>query len=56
MIPEGFVHRPVPTDPGAGGEEEEPEDRQAKTHAFALVHTEVGQGGDQVKQQSAGRD
>lgn len=55
--PEGFVHRSVPTDEGAGGEEEGPEDGEAQADTTTGgVHTEHGQGGDQVEEQCARAD
>lgn len=54
--PEGFVHRSVPADEGAGGEEERPEDGEAQAHATGGVHAEHGQGGDQVEEQRASAD
>lgn len=52
-VPEGFVHRPVPTDEGAGGEEEKPEDGKTKAHSIIGIHTEDSQTGDEVNEQSA---
>lgn len=54
--PEGFVHRSVPTDEGAGGEEEGPEDGEAQADTSWGVHAEHGQGGDQVEEQRASAD
>jgi len=54
--PEGFVHRPVPTDKGAGGEEEGPQDRKTQAHAAGRVHYEHGQRGDQVEEQGGRTD
>lgn len=54
--PEGFVHGSVPTDEGAGGEEEPPKDGEAQAHAARGVHAEHGQGGDQVEEQRASAD
>lgn len=41
--PEGFVNWSIPTDEGTGGEEDEPEDGEAKARAVGGVLTEVGQ-------------
>lgn len=55
--PEGFVHRSVPADEGAGGEEEGPEDGEAQANATpGGVHTEHGHRGDQVEEQRASAD
>lgn len=55
--PEGFVHRPVPTDKGARGEEEGPEDGEAQADpAGRGLHAEHGEGGDQVQEQRASVD
>lgn len=54
--PEGFVHRSVPTDKRAGGEEEPPQDCEAQANTARGVHAEHGQGGDQVEEQRASAD
>lgn len=48
--PESLIHGAVPADKGAGGEEEEPEQRQSKARAAAGVHTEPGQAGEEVQE------
>ncbi len=52
-VPEGFVHRPVPTNKGAGGEEENPEYGKAETNSTIGIRTEHSQTGDEIKEQSA---
>lgn len=51
--PECFIHRPVPTDEGAGGEEQKPEDGEAKAYTVVRVHTKHSEAGEQVEDQSA---
>lgn len=53
-IPEGFVHRPVPTDKGAGGKKQNPENGQAQPHSIIGIHTEISQAGYEVNEQRAG--
>lgn len=48
---EGLVDGSVPAEEGAGAEEDEPEDGQAKVHALRCVTDEVGQTGQQVEEQ-----
>jgi len=53
FIPEGFVHRPVPTDEGAGGEEEKPKDGKTEANRCRNITglaTEHSQTGDEVKE------
>lgn len=50
--PEGLVDGPVPAEEGAGSEEDEPEDWEAKTHAFGRHSDEVRQTRQQVEEQS----
>lgn len=55
--PEGFIHRTVPTNKGAGGKEDGPEDSKAQANtATRGVHTEHGQGGDHVEKQRGSTD
>lgn len=55
-VPEGFVNGSIPTDEGTGGEEEGPEDGEAKARTSAGVLTEVSQRGDQVEAKREGAD
>lgn len=58
-VPEGFVHRPVPTEEGAGGEEENPKDCKTEANrrrSITGLSAEQSQAGDEVKEQSACRD
>lgn len=55
-VPEGFVHRPIPTEEGAGGEEEKPKDGKTEANrcrSITGLPTEQSQTGDEVKEQSA---
>lgn len=52
-VPERFIHRPVPTDEGAGGEEQEPEDGKAKAYTVVHLHTKQRKAGDEVEDQRA---
>lgn len=56
MVPEGFVNGSIPTDEGTGGEEEGPEDGEAKARTRAGVLTEESQRGDQVEAKREGAD
>lgn len=40
--PEGIVDGPVPTEEGAGHEENEPQDGEAEVHAIGGISGEVG--------------
>lgn len=51
-LPESLIHRAVPADEGAGGEEEEPEHGQPKAGPTAGVHTEPGQAGQEIQDKS----
>lgn len=53
-IPESSIHRPVPTDEGAGGEEQKPEDGEAEAYTTVHVHTKQSKARDEVKDQSSG--
>lgn len=48
---ESLVDGSVPAEEGAGAEEDEPEDGQAKVHALHCVTDEVGQTGQQVEEE-----
>lgn len=48
---EGLVDGPVPAEEGAGAEEDEPEDGQAKAHSLTAVFDEEGQTGQKVEEQ-----
>lgn len=53
-VPESLIHRAVPADEGAGGEEQEPEHGQPKAGPTAGVHTEPGQAGEEIQDKSQG--
>lgn len=48
-LPEGFIHGSIPTEEGAGREEEGPENGEPKTRTVGRIRTEHGQGRDQVE-------
>lgn len=48
---EGLVDGPVPAEEGAGAEEDEPKDGQAKVHTLTGIFDEVGQTGQKVDEQ-----
>lgn len=50
--PEGLVDGPVPAHEGAGGEEDEPENGEAKIHPVDRFSGEVSQTRQQVEEQS----
>lgn len=55
--PKGFIHRSVPTDKGAGGEEDGPENGKAQANTTpGRVHAEHGQRGNEVEEQRATAD
>lgn len=56
MLPEGSVDRPVPTDEGHRGEEDEPEDGQTKVHTILTACSEVSQAGQHVEEESGTMD
>lgn len=49
---EGLVDGPVPAKEGAGGEEDEPEDGEAKIYTIARISGEGSQTRQQVEEQS----
>lgn len=49
VTPKCFVHRSVPTDEGAGGEEDYPEDGKTKAHSITGIHKEHSHTGDEIK-------
>lgn len=55
-IPKGSIHRSVPTDEGARGEEQKPEDGQSQALTPTSVYAKHSHAGEEVEQQSAGRD
>lgn len=50
--PEGLVDGPVPAEEGAGSEEDEPENGEAKVHTIGRVSGEVSQTRQQVQEES----
>lgn len=51
-IPKGLVDRPVPTDEGHGGEQNEPKNSQTKVNAIVTVNGEASQAGQHVEEES----
>lgn len=49
---EGLVDGPVPAEEGAGSEEDEPENGEAKIHTVGSISGEVSQTRQQVEEQS----
>lgn len=51
VAPEGPVQRSVPTDKGAGSEEQEPQDAQPKVNCSRGINTKPGQASEDVQKQ-----
>lgn len=51
-LPESLIHGAVPADEGAGSEQEDPEDGQPEARAVVALHTEAGQAGEEIQEQS----
>lgn len=51
-LPKSLIHGAVPADEGAGREEESPEDGQPEARTIVGLHTEAGQAGEEIQEQS----